>query len=187
MGRWRRAGGPVMSIEATRAQIRAARPDRIELGLGQCGSGKTRADRPGGAAPARRHDPQRIPLPHLYQGRGRRDAEPAVPHARDLGDAGGRAARRRARRAPDPEAPPHRDLDRRARCSPARSRRRAGSKSRRSTPSATRCCAASPLEGGVAPLFTVLEDRQARAFARRGARPDRRERAGRFSPPSPRI
>ena len=62
MGRWRRAGRTwSWRDEATRAQIRAARADRTELGLGHCGLGQdARADRPGGAVLLAGTDPQRI-------------------------------------------------------------------------------------------------------------------------------
>ena len=121
-------------------------PGGVELGLGQRRLGQDPgADRPGGAAAAGRHRPAAHPLPHLHQGGGGRDADPALPHPRRLGDARRRRPARRARRArragrgaarraarprPHPVRPGARDAGR-----PARSRR--------STPSARRCCAAS--------------------------------------------
>ena len=101
-------------------------------------------------------------------------------------------ARHRETGAPVPALPaaPRRST-RRAGSSPARSRRRAASRSRPSTPSASGCCISFPFEANVPARFEVLDERRGRAICccarprdrsgggRAGARDDRSAAASR--------
>ena len=170
VGRQRRrgAGGRRMNDAADR-QRQAADPARLDLALGQRRLGQDAgADRPGGAAAARRGRAAEHPVPDLHQGRGVRDAEPAVRAARRVGDAGRRRPARAAGGAGRPGAArPGRRSTGRGRCSRGRSRRRAGSGCRRSTPSAPRSCAASRWRPGLSPAFTEIDETaQGALFAR---------------------
>ena len=119
------------------------------------------------------------PLPHLHQGGGRRDGEPPQRAAGALGDGRRRRARAGARGA-DRRACPDAD-DARSRAPAVRPRaRRAGrhARSRRSTPSASRCCGASRSRPASRRISSVMDERSAGEAlaaareddARRGAR-----------------
>ena len=168
-----------MTSDAVAAQVRAATPAASSWVSANAGSGKTRVltDRVARLLLAGT-EPQKHPLPHLHQGRGRRDAEPAVPHPRRLGDA--RRRRRCARRCaalgePGEAIPPDRLA--RARTLFARALE---------TPGGLRIqtihafCEALlrrfPLEAGVAPQFARARGPPGPGAARGGPRRARRRR-----------
>ena len=160
----------------------------VELGLRQCRLRQDpRADRPGGAAAARRHRAAEGPLPHLHQGGGRRDAEPAVQDARRLGDA--RRRRRCARRCGELGEPGDAipaDRLARARTLFARALETPGGLKIQTIHAFCEALLRRfPLEAGVAPQFGVLEDRQARALREEVLDDARRWRGPTRSPPSP--
>ncbi len=162
---------------AARRSARATTPGHSVWVAASAGTGKTKVLTDRVLAPdARRHRPDAHPLPDLHQGRRRRDGEPpqrrssAAGRSADDGDAraGDRAADRRAARR-------SRASPARAGCSPACSTRPAASRSRPSTPSASRCCGASRSRPGCRRISSVIDERSAarrwptRATSSRGA------------------
>ena len=188
MGRRRRPGRTRLVRDAVAAQVRAATPVGVELGLGQRRLGQDPgADRPGGAAAARRHRAAADPLPHLHQGGGGRDAEPAVPDARRLGDA--RRRRRCAPRSTSSASPARRsraDQLARARTLFARALETPGGLKIQTIHAFCEALLRRfPLEAGVAPQFARARGPPGAGAARGGARRARRGASPATSPRSP--
>ncbi len=169
MGRRRPARGRGRGVTAALAAQIARRAARTASSWvsANAGSGKTRVltDRVARLLLAGT-EPQQHPLPHLHQGRRRRDADPAVPHPRRLGD----AARRRAARRTDATSasPAARIPPDAARPRPHPVRPRAGDAGRAEDPDHPRL-----LRGAAAPLPARGRRRAAVRACSRTARPAR--------------
>ncbi len=75
-------GADMIRDEATQRQVDAADPGDLDMAVGECRVRQNpRADRPRCAAVAGKGVAAEHPVPDLYQGRRRRDAEPPVPAA----------------------------------------------------------------------------------------------------------
>ena len=174
---------------------RAGSPPTPVRAKPRCWSTASRACLLDGAKPAA------DPLPHLHQGRGRRDAAALVRSASAPGAMRPMPMQRLPEELSELGAPNATSQHAPARCSPRRSRRRAGSRSRPSTPSANallralparsrRRAATSPCSTTPAPAPCCAE--VARRARRRSGRARRRRafrrRASRRRPrPAPRI
>ena len=156
---------------------------RVELGGGQCRLGQDPgADRPGGAAAARRHRPARrcsaSPTPRRPRRRCRRGCSGRSARWAMLDDAALRAALAAGRAGRAEGAIPAARLAR-ARTLFARALETPGGLKIQTIHAFCEALLRRfPLEAGVAPQFGVLEDRQARCAARGGARRAGRGRAG---------